>query len=79
MSEELPAEVQGWIGEERYVEKTEFPIEMGYVYTTCSSVEMANPLYWDEKVAQELTGWADCAAQHDLGLVPSAQLGAESR
>ena len=29
MSEELPAEVQGWIGEERYVEKTEFPIEMG--------------------------------------------------
>jgi len=56
MSEQLPAEVQGWIGEERYVEKTEFPIEMGYVYTTCSSVEMGNPLYWDEKVAQELTG-----------------------
>ncbi|MBW2287893.1 MAG: MaoC family dehydratase N-terminal domain-containing protein [Deltaproteobacteria bacterium] len=56
MSDELPAEIQGWIGEERYVEKTEFPIEMGYVYTTCSSVEMGNPLYWDEKVAQQLTG-----------------------
>jgi acyl dehydratase len=56
MSDQLPAEVQGWIGEERYVEKTEFPIEMGYVYTACSSVEMGNPLYWDEKVAQELTG-----------------------
>ena len=56
MSDELPAEVQGWIGEERYIDKTEFPIEMGYVYTTCSSVEMANPLYWDEGVAQELTG-----------------------
>jgi hypothetical protein len=55
MADELPAEVQGWIGEERYVEKTEFPIEMGYVYTTCSAVEMGNPLYWDEKVAQELT------------------------
>jgi acyl dehydratase len=56
MADELPAEVQAWIGEERYVEKTEFPVEMGYALTTCSSVEMGNPLYWDEKVAQELTG-----------------------
>jgi len=56
MSDELPAEVQGWIGEERYVEKTEFPIERGYVYTSCSSVENGNPLYWDEQVAQALTG-----------------------
>ena len=56
MSDDLPADVQSWIGEERYAEKTEFPIEMGYVYTTCSSVENGNPLFWDEKVAQELTG-----------------------
>jgi acyl dehydratase len=56
MSDELPAEVKSWIGEERYVEKTEFPIEMGYVATTCASVENGNPLYWDEEVAKELTG-----------------------
>ena len=55
MSDTLPTEVQSWIGKERYVEETEFPIEMGYVYTTCSSVENGNPLFWDEKVANELT------------------------
>jgi hypothetical protein len=54
-ADDLPSEVQSWLGQERYVEKTGFPIEMGYVYTTCSSVENGNPLFWDEKVAQELT------------------------
>ena len=28
---DLPAEVQSWIGQARYEEKTGFPIEMGYV------------------------------------------------
>jgi acyl dehydratase len=56
MSDELPADVESWIGQERYVEEGEFPVEMGYVYTTCASVENGNPLFWDEKVAQELTG-----------------------
>ena len=55
-ADDLPAEVRSWIGGERYVEQTGFPIEMGYVYTTCSAVENGNPLFWDEKVAQELTG-----------------------
>ena len=54
-ADDLPQEVESWIGLERYVEKTEFPIEMGYVYTSCSSVENGNPLFWDEKVAEELT------------------------
>ncbi len=53
---ELPAEVRAWIGEARYQEETEFEVERGYVLTTCSSVQNGNPLYWDEKVAQELTG-----------------------
>lgn len=56
MSDELSAEVQSWIGEKRYEEEGEFPVEMGYVHTTCASVENGNPLYWDEKVAQDLTG-----------------------
>jgi acyl dehydratase len=52
---ELPAEVQSWIGEVRYEEETEFDVERGYILTSCSSVENGNPLFWDEKVAQELT------------------------
>lgn len=54
-ADDLPEEVQSWIGQERYSEKTEFPIEMGYVLTTLSATQNGNPLYWDEKVAQELT------------------------
>jgi hypothetical protein len=53
---ELPAEVAGWIGQKRYQEESEFDVERGYVLTGCSSVENGNPLYWDEKVARELTG-----------------------
>ena len=52
---EVPAEVQDWIGKERYQEEGEFPVERGYIWTTCSSVEMGNPIYWDEKVAEEIT------------------------
>jgi acyl dehydratase len=56
MSDELPAEVQSWIGQKRYPTQGEFPVEMGYVWTTCASVENGNPLFWDEAVARELTG-----------------------
>ena len=55
MADDLPEEVLGWVGEERYEEKTEFPIEMGYVLTTLSATQNGNPLYWDEKVANDLT------------------------
>ena len=52
---DLPEIVQSWIGQERYVERTEFPIEMGYVLTTLSATQNGNPLYWDDAVARELT------------------------
>jgi hypothetical protein len=55
-SSELPAEVQGWVGKERYQEEGEFPVEQGYIWTGCSSVEMGNPIYWEPEVADELTG-----------------------
>ncbi len=51
----LPDEVQTWIGQVRYEEATEFPVERGYVYTTCSSVENGNPLFWDDDVAAQVT------------------------
>jgi acyl dehydratase len=53
---DLPAEVQGWIGQKRYEQQGEFDVERGYVWTTCASVENGNPLFWDEKAAQEITG-----------------------
>jgi acyl dehydratase len=53
---ELPAEVQSWIGQERYEEETEFDVERGYILTSCSSVQNGNPLFWDEKTAQDLAG-----------------------
>ncbi len=52
---ELPAEVRSWIGEPRHEEESEFDVERGYVYTSCASVENGNPLFWDEKAANEIT------------------------
>ena len=53
---ELPEDVKSWIGEKKYEEWGEFDVERGYVFTTCASVQNGNPLFWDEKAAQELTG-----------------------
>ena len=53
---ELSAEIQSWIGQLRYEEEAEFPVERGYVYTTCAAVENGNSLFWDDKVAEEITG-----------------------
>ena len=53
---DLPAEIQSWIGQKRYEVQGEFDVERGYIFTSCASVENGNPLFWDEKAAQELTG-----------------------
>jgi acyl dehydratase len=52
---DLPPEVEKLIDQVQYEEAGEFPVERGYVYTTCSSVENGNPLFWDDEVAAELT------------------------
>jgi len=52
---ELPQEVESWIGQKRYEQEGEFDVERGYIYTTCASVENGNPLFWDEKLANEVT------------------------
>jgi len=52
----LPPDVEALIGVVQYEEVGEFPVERGYVWTTCSSVENANPLFWDDDVAAEITG-----------------------
>jgi acyl dehydratase len=55
---DLPEEVRSWIGRKRYEQESEFDVERGYALTSCASVENGNPIFWDEKAAQELTdGW----------------------
>jgi acyl dehydratase len=44
------------VGHEQYPEVGEFPVERGYIWTSCASVENANPLFWDDAVADALTG-----------------------
>jgi uncharacterized protein len=52
----VPDEVTGWIDQVRYEEQGEFPVERGYVWTSCASVENGNPLFWDDEVADAVTG-----------------------
>ena len=53
---DLPDDVEKLIGEPQYEEIGEFPVERGYIWTTCSSVENGNPLFWDDAVADAITG-----------------------
>jgi acyl dehydratase len=52
----LPGDVAARIGVVQYPEVGEFPVERGYIWTSCASVENGNPLFWDDAVAGELTG-----------------------
>lgn len=52
----LPAELDDLVGVPQYEEVGDFPVEQGYIWSTCASVENGNPLFWDEEVAGELTG-----------------------
>jgi uncharacterized protein len=49
------AEMEALIGVPQYEEEGEFPVERGYIWTSCASVENGNPLYWDDDVAAEIT------------------------
>lgn len=55
-AEVLPPEVAATIGVVQYEQEGEFPVERGYIWTSASSVENGNPLFWDDAVAQEITG-----------------------
>lgn len=56
IASDLPDVVRELIGKPHYVEQTEFPIEIGYVYNMCAAVRDGNPLYWDPRVAEEIAG-----------------------
>ncbi len=52
----LPQDVVDRIDRVEYEETGTFPVERGYIWTTCAAVENGNPLFWDDAVAEELTG-----------------------
>ena len=53
---ELPNEIEKQIGRVQYEVTGEFPVERGYIWTSCASVENGNPLFWDDEAAVEITG-----------------------
>jgi acyl dehydratase len=56
MSAIAASDIDRMIGVEQYEEVGEFPVEQGYVWTTCASVQNGNPLFWEAAVAAEVTG-----------------------
>ena len=56
-------DIERLIGVALYEEEGEFPVEQGYAWTSCASVENGNPLFWDDQVAERLAG-------HDLANRP---------
>ncbi len=55
-STHLPAEIAALVDQPQYEQDAEFPVERGYIWTSCASVENGNPLFWDDEVAEEITG-----------------------
>ncbi len=49
-------EIRAWIGREETDPPGDIECERGYVLAWLEATENANPLYWDEQVASELTG-----------------------
>jgi acyl dehydratase len=56
VSGSLPADVEALVGSPQYEETADFPVERGYIWSSCASVQNGNPLFWDDTVAAELTG-----------------------
>ena len=52
---DLPTAVAALIGQVQYETVGDFPVEQGYIATSCASVENGNPLYWDPAVAAAIT------------------------
>jgi len=52
---ELPSHVQDMVGKYLEEDQSQFPAEQSYIWTSCASCEDGNPIYWDEKAAQDIT------------------------
>jgi acyl dehydratase len=56
MSDQLPEDVRKLLDVPQYEVDGEFPVEQGYIWTSCASVENGNPLFWDDDAAAAITG-----------------------
>jgi uncharacterized protein len=56
MTAGVMADIASLVDVPQYEESGEFPVERSYIWTSCASVENANPLYWDDEVAAQVTG-----------------------
>jgi acyl dehydratase len=56
MGASVPDDIARLVDVPQYGTVGEFPVERGYIWTTCASVENGNPLFWDDEVAAEITG-----------------------
>lgn len=54
-AEDLPEQVVAMIDTPMYLETATFPAERSYGYNTLAATQNANPLFWDDDVAAELT------------------------
>jgi acyl dehydratase len=55
-TDELPADIAALIGVPQYQQTADFDVERSYTYNTCAATQNGNPVYWDDEVAQEITG-----------------------
>jgi hypothetical protein len=49
-------EAQSWLNRNRHEVVGEFDVERGYFWTACAAVQNGNPIYWDDELAEQLTG-----------------------
>ncbi|GAA4980282.1 hypothetical protein GCM10023205_56620 [Yinghuangia aomiensis] len=56
LDDTLPEDVAAQIGAYQYEKTADFPVEQSYVWTSCASVFNGNPIYWDPKAAEDITG-----------------------
>ena len=53
---DLPDDVTAMIGVPLYERIATFDVERSYSYDTCAATQNANPLFWDDDVAEAVTG-----------------------
>lgn len=53
---ELPEDVAELIGRPMYPVTANFDVERAYTYNTCAATQNGNPIYWDDQVADAVTG-----------------------
>jgi len=55
-TDELPESIAALIGVPLYAQTADFDVERSYTYSTCAATQNGNPIYWDDDVAEEITG-----------------------